>query len=148
MAFRHVDHLELAWNCLRESAYDEAEHRMRDNIRAIAAQAGAPDKYHETITVGWMRLVAAAMELSERIETFPELMRAHQWLLDKDALLAFYSRERLMSDEARSRWVAPDLKPLPVSPRRTAGSPARAPAALHAAENAPRHPAAPARTAP
>jgi len=148
MAFGHLDHLELAWNCLRESAYEEAEQRMRDNIRAIAAQAGAPGKYHETITVGWMRLVAAAMDLSGRIVTFEELLRAHQWLLDKDALLDFYSRDRLMSDEARAAWVAPDLKPLPVSSRRSAGSPARPPAAPHAAENVPRHPAAPARSAP
>ncbi len=27
---------------------------------------------------------------------------------DKDYLLRFYSRERLFSDEARARWVAPD----------------------------------------
>jgi hypothetical protein len=30
-------------------------------------------------------------------------------LAAKDALLTFYSRERLMSTEARASWIAPDI---------------------------------------
>jgi hypothetical protein len=29
-------------------------------------------------------------------------------LLNRDALLRFYTAERLLSDEARQQWVAPD----------------------------------------
>ena len=36
--------------------------------------------------------------------------------LAKDALLRHYSRERLMSVEARARFVEPDLAPLPSLP--------------------------------
>jgi hypothetical protein len=51
--------------------------------------------------------------VSPRAATFDDFARRHGWLLEKDALLEFYSRERLMSDEARARWVEPDLLPLP-----------------------------------
>jgi hypothetical protein len=37
-------------------------------------------------------------------------------LLSKRALLLFYSRDRLMSAEAKARFVEPDLAPLPNSP--------------------------------
>jgi hypothetical protein len=33
-------------------------------------------------------------------------------LADKEALLRFYSRSRLMSSEARATWIEPDLLPL------------------------------------
>ena len=33
-------------------------------------------------------------------------------LADKQVLLRFYSRETLMSADARARWVEPDLAPL------------------------------------
>ena len=36
-------------------------------------------------------------------------------LAAKDVLLAFYSRERLTSTEARAAWVEPDLAPLELS---------------------------------
>jgi hypothetical protein len=36
-------------------------------------------------------------------------------LASRDVLLAFYSRERLMSVEARATWVEPDVAPLDLS---------------------------------
>jgi len=33
-------------------------------------------------------------------------------LADREALFAFYSRERLMSTLSRAEWVEPDLAPL------------------------------------
>jgi hypothetical protein len=37
----------------------------------------------------------------------------HAALLSKDALLSHYTKERIMSREARSQFIEPDLKPLP-----------------------------------
>ena len=34
-------------------------------------------------------------------------------LSEREFLLCFYSRERLMSERARVEWVEPDLAPLP-----------------------------------
>lgn len=38
----------------------------------------------------------------------------HAALIDRDAPLRFYSRERLFSLAARASFVGPDLAPLPV----------------------------------
>ena len=94
MSFHHADHLVLAIECLRESpSFDAALERMSAALRAKANAAGAPEKYHHTVTIFWMRMV-------ER-------------LMDKDLPLAYYSPERLATDVARTGWVEPDLAPLP-----------------------------------
>jgi hypothetical protein len=111
--FDHAGHVRLAWVYLLEAAsMDEALSRMRDGIRRFAAAAGVPQKYQETITVLWMRLLAevraggASGELSD-------VLREHTALADKDLPLQYYSRERLFSDDARARWVEPDLRAAP-----------------------------------
>ena len=43
--------------------------------------------------------------------TLDELLRAHPRLLDKDLVLAYYSTDRLFSEEARRSWVDPDRQP-------------------------------------
>jgi hypothetical protein len=106
--FDHRAHVRVAWVYLREGpSFDAALARMRAAIQAFAAAANAAQKYHETITVLWMRLLADAAlrvpqpcELVELLERCPELA-------DKDLPLKYYSRERLFSDEARGRWIEP-----------------------------------------
>jgi len=111
--FRHADHIRLAWIYIRENNYATAEDRMRRSIPRFAQAAGAGQKYHETMTIAWMRLVRVASHLSARIATFEEFAQAHSWLLKKDAIFEFYSPERLLSDSARTNWIEPDLKSLP-----------------------------------
>ena len=79
--FDHRAHVRLAWVYLREARdVDAATDRMREAIRQFAAAANASSKYHETITVLWMRLleeararVPAACELAELFRHCPEL---------------------------------------------------------------------------
>jgi hypothetical protein len=98
--FHHEDHLRLAWIYLQKYGRAAAETRMCDSIRRYASSLGATRKYHHTMTIAWVRLLAAVGPSSE-------LLR------NRDALLDFYSRDRLLSDEARAAWVEPDLRPLP-----------------------------------
>ena len=121
-SFRHADHIRLAWVYLRAFGYEEAEGRMREAIRGLAARAGVPGKYHETLTIAWMRLVAAAIALSPRASTFDAFSRAHGWLLDKGAIGDYYGAQRLASAQARAGWVDPDLRELPPVPRRPAAA--------------------------
>jgi hypothetical protein len=110
--FDHVAHVRVAWVYLREAgSMDAALCRMRDAIRRFAAAAGVPQKYHETITVLWMRLLAEARDAGASGE-LADVLRDHPALSDKDLPLQYYSRERLFSDEARAAWVDPDLRPL------------------------------------
>jgi hypothetical protein len=111
--FDHRAHVRVAWVYLQESdSLEAALPRMREAIKRFAAAAGASQKYHETITVLWMRLlddvkarVGARFEMSEVLCDFPSLA-------DKDLPLKYYSRDRLFSEEARGAWIAPDLQPL------------------------------------
>jgi hypothetical protein len=110
--FRHADHLRLAWIYVRKYGCDVAEQRMRRSIQSFARSLRAAQKYHETITIFWMRLVDVAIRSSSRGEKFGDFVDAHPWLLEKDLILGFYSRELLISDAARKAWVEPDLKPI------------------------------------
>lgn len=111
--FRHADHIRLAWIYLRQHEYGIAEQRMRRSILQFACHVGARQKYHETMTIAWMRLVSVAFRLSGRIVQFRDFAVCHAWLLNKDAIFEFYSRDRLLSDAARASWVEPDRKPMP-----------------------------------
>jgi hypothetical protein len=92
-AFHHADHLRLALAYLADSgSAAEATERMAASLKRFAEAAGAGGKYHHTLTVFWMQVVAR--------------------LLDQGLPLAHYSRERLFSADARSRWIEPDIKPL------------------------------------
>jgi hypothetical protein len=110
--FDHVAHVRLAWVYLREAeSMDAALSRMRAAIRRFAAAAGVPQKYHETITVLWMRLLAGARDAGASGE-LSDVLRDHPALADKDLPLEYYSRERLFGDEARAAWVEPDIREL------------------------------------
>ena len=91
--FHHADHLRLALAYLMDSvSVEEAAERMGLSLRAFARSAGHEDKYHHTLTVVWVQLVAR--------------------LFDRELPLAYYSRDRLFSSEARERWVEPDVQQL------------------------------------
>ena len=110
--FDHLAHVRVAWVYLRETASLEAAlSRMRDGIRRFAASAGASQKYHETITVLWMRILAD-VKAGGASGDLADVLRAHPELADKELPLRYYSRERLFSDEARAAWVEPDRQPL------------------------------------
>ena len=111
-AFHHASHLRVAWTYLCESdSVAEASKKMSATLRRFATAAGVPEKFHETITQFWMRLLAELRE-SDRANAFDELVQAHPRLLEKDLPLEYYSAEALWSDSARLNWVEPDLKPL------------------------------------
>jgi hypothetical protein len=71
--------------------------------------------YHETITRVFLRGVRLFLEEANRSEPLHELV--NELLLSpmgrRDWPLRFYSRERLMSLEARRAYVPPDLAALP-----------------------------------
>lgn len=112
--FHHAEHVRLAWHYVRVYGERGGTTRMRETILRYATSLGHAEKYHETATVAWMRLVAAAVRLTPRHEGFAEFAAAHPWLLNRDALAAFYSAGAMASAEARAGWVEADLGPLPV----------------------------------
>ncbi len=108
--FGHRAHVRLAWVYLREAgSFEAALARIRDGIKQFAAAAGASQKYHETLTVLWMRLLDDAAARVPDGCSYDELLQRCPELADKDLPLQYYSRERLFSEEARVAWVEPDV---------------------------------------
>ncbi|HEX7116719.1 MAG TPA: hypothetical protein VF193_16455 [Steroidobacter sp.] len=110
--FGHREHLRVAWLYLRRFAYEEAVTKMAGQVRKYVAANGVPHKYHHTLTVLWMRLIAGAIARDPR-EDFDDFLRTHPHLLHKSTPGRHYSASRLQSAAARAGWVEPDLHPLP-----------------------------------
>jgi hypothetical protein len=111
--FHHRDHLRLAWIYLQRYGSTQAEARISESIRRYAAHLGVSEKYHETITVAWLRLVRQASDCAPRGAGFVGVLAACPHLLKQDALREYYSGAALESERARHVFVEPDLKALP-----------------------------------
>jgi hypothetical protein len=111
--FHHREHIRIAWLYLKSSDATRAAERMTASIRRFANHYGATQKYHHTLTLAWMRLVAAALVETPEGYSFERFLAAHSELTDKNILGKFYSAELLQSAAAREGWVEPDLQPLP-----------------------------------
>jgi hypothetical protein len=113
--FHHREHLRVAWAYLQEAnTVDEACDRMRVAIRSFARSAGHPEKYHETMTLFWVRLLADVRQRIGVERELEDVLPEHVFLLDKNAPLAYYTRARLFGGGARLAWQTPDLRPLGV----------------------------------
>lgn len=112
-AFRHRDHVRLAWIYCRTAGPEAAAALAGRTIRAFAVHHHGGHKYHETITRAWVRLVAVAMRSTPAARDFDTFVAQHPYLLDKDYPRQFYTAELLSSEAARAGWVEPDLAPLP-----------------------------------
>ena len=71
--------------------------------------------YHDTITRAYLRGVRLFLEEADRHRPIHELVNEllHSPMGKRDWPLRFWSKERLMSVEARRGWVAPDLAAMP-----------------------------------
>ncbi|MBT8142583.1 MAG: hypothetical protein KJO88_09470 [Gammaproteobacteria bacterium] len=111
----HEYHIRIAAIYLIHNDFKSALNKVKDGIKKLNATNDVPESqfrgFHATLTVGWLKVVATKLQTSksksslELIETCPEL-------LDPRMLNEFYTTERLMSLEAKARFVEPDLKPL------------------------------------
>ena len=112
-AFRHRQHLRMAWLYLRLYGEQAGTARIVQGIKRFAAAKGATMLYHETVTRFWVRLLLHAQSLVPQAGSFDEVVDAHPGLLDKTLLARHYRPETLASARARATWVDPDLAPLP-----------------------------------
>ena len=69
--------------------------------------------YHETITQAWLSLIAATVRNHGAPARADDFCDRHAHLLAPTLLCLFYWRELLGSAEAKTRFVEPDLAPLP-----------------------------------
>lgn len=111
--FKHADHIRLAWIYLRRYRPESAEERIIATIRRFATSVGHAEKFHETMTRAWLRLVASAHFATPEAASFEDFIEKHGWLLERNALSPFYTSAHLSSEAARRQWVEPDRRHLP-----------------------------------
>ena len=113
-AFRHKEHVRLAFLCVAEYGLAAGSDLVHDTIVRFAAACGHSEKFHETLTAVWPRLVAAHLRPGDA--DFAAFIEREAVLLDKSIPLRFYSQERLHSQSARKRVIEPDCADLPRIP--------------------------------
>ncbi len=117
--WRHRDHLKLAYLYLRRHGLDGASEKVPAGIKALNAAHKTPEAldrgYHQTITLAWLHLVHTTLQEYGPAETADAFLDSQPQLLEKKILRLFYSRDLLMSWQAKAQFVEPDLAPLPVS---------------------------------
>jgi hypothetical protein len=111
--FHHRDHLRLAWYLTRRLGGAGATGAITSGIRRFAAQHGQADKYHETLTRFWVRIVGHLIDARPDVAEFERFLATFPHLLDKDLPYRHWRRETMGSPGARARWVEPDLLALP-----------------------------------
>ena len=119
-AFPHAEHVRLTILYLTRHGREETRRKMLAGLVQFATAKGQPAKFHVTMTHAWIDLIDAARRARPDAQDAAALVGAFPELLDREALLRFYSAERLTSDEARERWVPPDrVSPIGVDPQST-----------------------------
>ncbi|QDU74935.1 hypothetical protein Pan97_19550 [Bremerella volcania] len=113
----HAAHVRAAVLYASRNRWEESVRLMRSRIQAYNAATDTPEElergYHETLTLAFMRLIYAAHLQDGTFTSAAAFMDRHPELLDKKALLRYYSRERILTWDAKQRFVPPDLHPLP-----------------------------------
>jgi len=104
--FTHRHHLELAFYLLKRYDFFEATHLFARAIRVLVEAVGARDKFHCTITLAHLAIVAERMS-SNAYPDFESFLINNQDLLNKKLLHQWYSARQLNSTTARKIFVLP-----------------------------------------
>lgn len=126
-SFPHADHVRLTILYLARHGRQETELKLFEGLRRFAAAKGVPEKFHVTMTIAWLDLVDDARRWHPEASNPAALVAACPELLNRDALLRFYTPDRLMSADARQRWVPPNLTARIEAPHQSKPSPATFP---------------------
>jgi len=113
--WNHQAHLTVAlWYLNR---YDEQDainfirRRIQRYNEAMGIKTTKDGGYHETLTLFWVRMLSHYLfvnkEKNFNLETAIAIYKIYN---DKYLPFQYYSRDLLMSWEARNNWVEPDLK--------------------------------------
>jgi len=114
-AWSHEYHIRVASIYLRAYEFDVALDKVKVGIKKLNAVNGVPESqfrgFHETLTVGWLRLVNSKLNSSQSVSSL-DLLEDYPELLNSRLLNDYYSRDRLMTLEAKANFIEPDLKTL------------------------------------
>jgi hypothetical protein len=120
--FPHAEHVRFGYEMLDRYSFGEAVSRFSGGLKLLAAKAGKPEVYHETITVAFLALINER-RARDKTQAWREFKQDNADLFDKRCLEKWYGAEQLGSELARRAFCLPTLPPPPLA-RRPRASPA------------------------
>ena len=105
-AFPHREHVRLAYGMLERYPFGEAVARFSRGVKLLAAKAGRPEVYHETITVAFLAVIGERRARAKS-NKWSEFKANNSDLFDKRCLTNWYGAEQLGSDLARRTFCLP-----------------------------------------
>ena len=112
--FNHRAHIRLAYVYLSEHDTDTAHELMRGALLSFLEYNGIDvSKYHETVTRAWIMAVRYFMENTPSSDSSDLFIDRNPRMLDSKIMMTHYSAEVLFSDEARAKFIEPNLAPIP-----------------------------------
>jgi hypothetical protein len=113
--FSHASHLTVAVFYLYNLSEGEATEKMRTSLLRFLNHHGiGTAKFHETLTVFWIKTLRAFMVQLDPEATLLEITNLSlQRFAESGLVYQYYSEARLQSNEARNNWIEPDLKVIP-----------------------------------
>jgi hypothetical protein len=108
----HEMHLAVALVYVQRWPEPLALATMRDRIQQYNHSCGNPNGYHETITVLFIRRIAAYCRDRTSTDSLSHQVVDLATRFNLDWLLSYYSAERLWSALARAEFVEPDRRSL------------------------------------
>jgi|SRR5580658_4798593 hypothetical protein len=106
--FPHREHVRMAFEMLRRHDFAKTVWLFSRTLRAMAARAGKPQAFNQTVTIAFLSLIAERMEQT-RPPDFVTFARDNAELFDKDVLARWYPRQQLAAEITRRIFVMPEL---------------------------------------
>ena len=118
--FPHAEHVRVGYEMLIRYPFGDAISHFSRGLKLLAAKAGKPQVYHETITVAFLALINER-RAPNPTESWNDFQANNPDLFEKRCLEKWYGAEQLKSDLARRTFCLPKplparSGPLPVSP--------------------------------
>ncbi|MEO7725593.1 MAG: hypothetical protein ABIU29_13070 [Chthoniobacterales bacterium] len=106
LSFPHRAHVEVSYGLLERHPFPEALLHLARGLRRLAAKAGKPEVYHETITAAFLALIAER-RLRGQYADWEDFAARNPDLFRKELLAEFYEPVVLKSSVARQTFVLP-----------------------------------------
>lgn len=104
--FHHREHVQVSYRLLERHPFPEALLHLARGLRRLAAAAGKPEIYHETMTAAFLALIAER-RLSAQFKSWEDFAARNPDLFSRELLQRFYDPAVLRSELARKTFVLP-----------------------------------------
>ena len=105
--FPHREHVRMAFEMLQRHDFAESVLHYSRTLRGMAARAGQPQAFNQTITVAFLAVIAERMAHGPGAG-FADFAARNADLFDRALLRRWYRPEQLASPLARGSFMLPD----------------------------------------